>query len=100
MTFHAIEVKKKGTGFGKDDLTRLRYRLDRVVSSIPRLKRRIVYLAISETSRPKRCGSINYLENTRKALEPDYGVFCLKDSRTHEILLGQWEGFVKSLKSK
>ena len=92
-----VEVKKKGTGFGKDDLTRLRYRLDSVVRSIPRLRRRILYLTISETSKPRRLGSINYLSKTRKALEPDYGVFCLKDSRTHEILLGQWEGFVKAV---
>jgi hypothetical protein len=99
-----VEVKKKGTGFGKNDLTRLRHRLDAVVRTIPRMKRRITYLTISETSKPKRRGSINYLERTRKVLEPDYDVFCLKDSRTNEVLvesgIGQWEGFVKSVVSK
>jgi hypothetical protein len=55
------------------------------------------YLTIRETSGPKRDASISYVRELKEALEPRYRVFCLSESRTHGIILGQWREFVNHL---
>jgi hypothetical protein len=52
------------------------------------------YLTIRETWNPKREGSISYVRELKKVLEPKYQVFCLAESRTHEIIPGQWRQFI------
>ena len=59
-----------------------------------------VYLTFSEVTNPKRKGSIDYLEINRDVFEPDYGVFCLSDSRREAItpdLENQWVNFVQKV---
>jgi len=57
------------------------------------------YLTIRETWNPKREGSISYVRELKKVLEPQYRVFCLAESRTHKIVAGQWREFVNHLMS-
>ena len=59
-----------------------------------------VYLTFSEVTNPKRKGSIDYLEINRDVFEPDYGAFCLSDSRREAItpdLENQWVNFVQKV---
>jgi len=59
-----------------------------------------VYLTFSEVTNPKRKGSIDYLEINRDVFEPDYGAFCLSDSRREAItpdLENQWVKFVQKV---
>ena len=59
-----------------------------------------VYLTFSEVTNPKRKGSIDYLEINRDVFEPDYGAFCLSDSRREAItpdLENQWINFVQKV---
>ena len=59
-----------------------------------------VYLTFSEVTNPKRKGSIDYLEINRDVFEPDYGAFCLSDSRREAItpdLENQWVDFVQKV---
>jgi hypothetical protein len=55
------------------------------------------YLTIRETWNPKREGSISFVRELKKVLEPKYQVFCLAESRTHELIPGQWRQFVNHL---
>jgi len=59
-----------------------------------------VYLTFSEVTNPKRKSSIDYLEINRDVFEPDYGAFCLSDSRREAItpdLENQWVNFVQKV---
>ncbi len=47
-------------------------------------------------AKPKKATSKNYVELTRKGLG-NYKVFCLKDSRTKELMSGQWRMFLTHL---
>ena len=55
------------------------------------------YLTIRETWNPKRDDSISYVRELKKVLEPHFRVFCLAESRTHELIPGQWREFVNHL---
>jgi hypothetical protein len=52
------------------------------------------HLTIRETWNPKRVDTISCVGNLQRVLEPQYRVFCLAESRTHEIVAGQWRAFV------
>ena len=51
-------------------------------------------LTIRENWAPKRDASINYIGELRKVLQPKYQAFCLAESRTGELMAGQWRQFV------
>ncbi len=53
-----------------------------------------VYLTIRETWKTTKSGSISYVEDMKRTLEPKYRAFCLAESRTQEIVPGQWREFV------
>jgi len=55
------------------------------------------YLTIRETWMPKRDASISYVRELKKVLEPKYRVFCLAESRTAELVPGQWQQFVNHI---
>jgi len=57
-----------------------------------------VYLAVRESGRPKRKKTKNWIETTRKTLDP-YKVFVLCDSRTKELYPNQWREFVNVVNS-
>lgn len=57
------------------------------------------YVTVRETWNPKRETSISYVRELKKTLEPRYRVFCLAESRTHELIAGQWQEFVNHLTS-
>ena len=52
------------------------------------------FLAIRDTWNPKSVGSIGYLGELKNTLEPQYRLFCLAQSRTMELVPGQWREFV------
>ena len=52
------------------------------------------YLTIRETWNPKREASISYVRELKKVLDPKYQAFCLAESRTQELIPGQWRQFV------
>jgi hypothetical protein len=56
------------------------------------------YVALSETVNPKNKGSIRYADVTRDKLAP-YPAFFLQDSRSREIVRGEWKRFVEYLAS-
>jgi hypothetical protein len=55
------------------------------------------YLTIRETWNPKRENSISYVKELKRALGPQFRVFCLAEPRTNEIIRGQWREFVSHL---
>lgn len=55
------------------------------------------HLTIRETWNPTRENSISYVKELKRALEPQFRVFCLAEPRTHEIIPGQWREFVNHL---
>jgi len=57
------------------------------------------YLTIRETWNTKGESSISYLRELKKVLEPKYQVFCLAESRTQELIPGQWRQFVNHVLS-
>jgi hypothetical protein len=97
----ALEVKAGGTGYGslKDvlekDLPNLRAGFDRAKRRFPRLD--LLYFTFEE-SNPKNPDSFQYLKETRKAMRP-FPVFCMRDRRTRELLLGQWRAFVQCVRT-
>ena len=56
-----------------------------------------LYLTYEEVAYPKKESSINYLRETSRVLAP-YEVFCLKDSRSDKIILGEWERMLRFLR--
>ena len=95
---YIIEIKKRGIYGGRKDLQtvikRIHDNFTSVVNKNPKIK--CAYLAIQEVWKPKRRGSIDYLEETKKGLHP-FDVFALKESRTNKIIEGEWERFIDSL---
>ena len=58
------------------------------------------YLTVRETWNPKRAASISYIRQLKNVLEPKYRVFCLAESRTQELIPGQWGQFVNHVFGK
>lgn len=55
------------------------------------------HLTIRETWNPKKENSISVVKELKKTLEPQFRVFCLAKSRTHDLIPGQWREFVNHL---
>ena len=93
-----VEVKEHGVYGGRGDLItyldRIRRNFDTLCTRFHHIK--CIYLTIKEVSQPKRSGSINYLDETKRHLQP-HQVFCLLDSRTGTIIKGEWQRFVDFL---
>jgi len=94
-----IEVKASGVFGGRKDLQGI---LERIKNDFDAIRARFphvafAYITIREVSQPRREGSINYLEETKRVLAP-YQVFCLQDVRTKEIFEEQWDQFMHFLK--
>ena len=96
-----IEVKASGVMGGRKGL-QLQKTLGRIKNNFDAIRARFphvafAYITIREVSQPRREGSINYLEETKRVLAP-YQVFCLQDVRTKEIFEEQWDQFMHFLK--
>jgi len=93
-----IEIKAHGIFGGRKDLEKVAKKIkgnfDVVKSKYPHID--FIYLTYEEVAFPKRENSINYLEETKRMINP-YRVFCLKDSRTAKLIDGEWESFVSYL---
>jgi hypothetical protein len=76
-------------------ITKIRRNFEEVNSKYSHIK--FIYLTYEEVICPKKQDSINYFEETKKYLGPKYKAFCLKDSRTGQILQGQWTNFVNEV---
>ena len=55
------------------------------------------YLIIREAWNPEKDNSPSYVKQLKRALEPQFRVFSLAESRTHGIIPGQWREFVSYL---
>ncbi|MDD1777178.1 MAG: hypothetical protein LUQ65_03345 [Candidatus Helarchaeota archaeon] len=93
-----IESKARGTFGGRDDLRksleRIKQNFIRVNREYPRIT--FFYLTYQEVANPKRISSIDYLKETRERLDP-YKVFCLKESRSGNPIVGEWDKMVSFL---
>jgi hypothetical protein len=97
-----VEVKLRGPAYVKrgelqTTLARFRFKYDRAVREYPHLK--CVCLCITETTMPKSPRSIDYFEETRKALQKGgHRAFCLKKrGRAGPLLAGRWKNFVRAV---
>ncbi len=94
-----IESKAHGIFGGRSDIEN---ELGKIKDNFLRVNKEqahilFLYLTYEEVAYPKKESSINYLKETAKVLTP-YEVFCLKDSRSDKIILGEWERMLKFLK--
>ena len=96
-----IESKARGTFGGRDALRKSLEQIKRNFIRVDREYPRIMffYLTYQEATNPKRGSSIDYLKKTREILAP-YRVFCLKESRSGNPMLGEWDKMVSFLKEK
>jgi len=96
-----IESKARGTFGGRDALRKslgqIKHNFIRVDRQYPHIM--FFYLTYQEVTNPKRGSSIDYLKKTREILAP-YRVFCLKESRSGNPMLGEWDKMVSFLKEK
>lgn len=95
-----IEVKAKGIfGDVRKEIpakaSKIRENFDKIREKFRRIK--CCYLTIRETINPKKPTSVNYGKLARKGLRP-YRFYCLKDTRTKELVPSQWKSFLKELK--
>ncbi|MBC8249409.1 MAG: hypothetical protein H8E90_07000 [Anaerolineales bacterium] len=93
-----FEIKAHGLFGGREDLekeiTKIKQKFGNVNTYYPSID--FVYLTYEEVAFVKREGSIRYLDETRKIMNP-YKVFCLKDSRTGKVIEGEWERLISYL---
>jgi len=87
-----IEVKSHGT-YSEKALKRIK---DIFEDLTKECSMESVYLAVRESGRPKRKKTKNWIQITRKMLDP-YKVFVLCDSRTKEFYPNQWKEFVNAV---
>ena len=95
---YVIEVKKRGIYGGHKDLQNTIQRIRKNFTSVTRRnpKTKCAYLTIQEVWKPKRKGSIDYFEETKKGLHP-FKVFALMESRTNKPIEGMLKRFISSL---
>lgn len=90
-----IEIKKRGIYGGRRDLEnavkKIRRNFESVTDINPDVK--CFYLTVQEVSKPKRKGSIKYLEETEEGLRP-FEVFALKESRSNKMIKGEWKRLI------
>jgi hypothetical protein len=55
------------------------------------------HLAIREDWNPNGEKSTSYIEEVKRAFEPQFRVFCLAEHRAYNIIPGQWREFVSHL---
>lgn len=96
-----IESKARGTFGGREVL---RKSLERIKENFTRVSREyphitFFYLTYQEVTEPKRKRSIDYLKVTRKILDP-YQVFCLKESRSDNVMVGEWDKMLSFLNTR
>jgi hypothetical protein len=89
-----IEVKSHGY-MKREFPTLLLLRFEDVRKRYPNVN--CTYLTIRETWNPRKQTSISFVRELKKVLEPRYRIFCLSESRTHDLIAGQWEEFVNHL---
>lgn len=93
-----MEIKAHGLFGGRDDLrkdiAKIKEKFESVKMSHPWMD--FVYITYKEVCYPKKESSIHYLDETRKILHP-FEVFCLKDSRTGEIIQGEWTRLISHI---
>ena len=97
-----MELKMNGIYGSRKDLEKNNQKVKNTFDIVKKEHSHInfVYLTFSEVTNPKRKGSIDYLEINRDVFEPDYGAFCLSDSRREAItpdLENQWVDFVQKV---
>ena len=97
-----MELKMNGIYGSRKDLEKNNQKVKNTFDIVKKEHSHInfVYLTFSEVTNPKRKGSIDYLEINRDVFEPDYGAFCLSDSRREAItpdLENQWVNFVQKV---
>ena len=95
---YIIEVKKRGIYGGRKDLQNVIKRIHNNFISVAKRNPKIkcAYLTVQEVWKPERKGSIDYLEETKKGLQP-FKVFALKESRTNKPIEGMWKHFINSM---
>lgn len=94
-----IEVKANGIYGGKSNLKRVINSIKQIFLSVNKEYEKIkfIYFTFQEVTSPKKQNSINYLNETKKYLEP-YKVICLKDSRNGTVFVDQWQKFINYIK--
>ena len=55
------------------------------------------FLTIRDTWNPNSVDSTSYLGDLKKIFEPQFSVVCLAESRTMQLIPGQWRDFVNHL---
>jgi hypothetical protein len=87
-----IEVKQSGVFARRDELRSKLERVYKDFQAVSTLHEHIswLYLTVREVTRPKKPRSIDFLALTRHVLGNDR-VACLRDSRTRELLRGEWD---------
>jgi hypothetical protein len=94
----AVEIKANGIYAGKAYLEtfigNLKNNFMEVKNNYPQIN--FAYLTYQERVNPKKKGSINYFEETKRILSP-FNAYCLKDDVSGEILRNQWNRFIKTL---
>lgn len=92
-----VEIKSQGY-LDTEYPHRLRSAYEQISGTFPHIH--CAYLSLNETWKPKGPDSISHVEHLKKILEPEYPVFCLRDSNTGEVFRGQWERFVNTLQGQ
>jgi hypothetical protein len=86
-----IEVKNRGD-MDRTFLNELFHEFEILRNSYKHVK--CTCLMIDQALNNQRTSSMSHVEESKKAVEPEYRVFCLAQSGTHEIISGQWRDFV------
>lgn len=93
-----IEIKKSGLFGGRQELEKktrtMREKFLLITEKKPEV--RCAYLTINEVTHPKRKGSIDYFEETKKGLS-SFEAFMLREHRTGQITEGEWKRFIDYL---
>ncbi|MGQ4892883.1 MAG: hypothetical protein ACP6IP_10440 [Candidatus Njordarchaeia archaeon] len=94
-----FEIKKEGIYSSKDEL---REYIERIKQNFDNIRKNyenigFIYLTISEVTKTRRSGAINYFNETKRFLSP-YKAFCLKASRTGELYTDGWKNFINHVK--
>jgi hypothetical protein len=87
-----IEVKQSGVFARRDELQSKLERVYKDFQAVSTEHEHIswLYLTVREVTRPKKPRSIDFLARTRDVLGNDR-VACLRDSRTPDLLPGEWD---------
>ena len=94
-----LEIKAHGLFVRREDLKKaikkIKKKFEEIKKSHPSIN--FLYITYEEVCYPKKKGSINYLDETRKILKSPYEVFCFKDSRTGKVIQKEWLKLISHL---